>query len=176
MRKLKLDELNRVSVSEYKVSKKNQCVVILDSLRSGLNIGSIFRTSDAFLIEKIYLTGLSAIPPHPEIFKTAIGATESVNWEYQKEILSIVLKLKEEGFKIIAIEQTDNSILLQNWTPASNQKYAIILGNEVGGVHESILESIDQAIEIPQFGTKHSLNVAVCAGIVLWHFNQAVSK
>jgi tRNA G18 (ribose-2'-O)-methylase SpoU len=168
MRKLKLEELNRVSLDDFKQLKKQNIVVVLDDIRSALNVGSIFRSSDAFNIERILLTGLTACPPHKEITKTAIGATESVKWEYNQSILETMKKLKEENYSLIAIEQTTKSIPINQFKKEENKKYALVFGNEVEGINDGILPLIDQAIEIPQYGTKHSLNVAVCAGIILY--------
>lgn len=172
MKKLQLEELNRISSDEFKEVQKFPIVIVLDSIRSALNVGSMFRTSDAFMIEKVYLCGITACPPNKEINKTAIGASETVAWEYHEDITSVVSSLKTDGYKLCAIEQTDESIDLNNFKVESDLKYALILGNEVDGVNEEILPSMDYAIEIPQFGTKHSLNVSVCAGIALWHFIQ----
>lgn len=177
MRKLKLQELNRLTVPEYKDSQKVPIVVVLDNIRSGLNIGSFFRTCDAFRIEKIYLTGITATPPHREITKTAIGATESVDWEYVEDVVDCIKGLKEQKIAIYGIEQTDTSIPLAqiNQLDAS-QSVALVFGNEVNGLSDSILPFIDQSVEIEQFGTKHSLNVSVCAGICLWHFSTQFGK
>lgn len=171
MRKLKLVELERWSVDEFLTTEKIPIVVVLDNIRSALNVGSIFRTSDAFAIEKIIICGISATPPNREINKTAIGATESVAWEYYGHINEAIGKLKGEGFKIVGVEQTDQSILLSEFTP-TKEKLAVIFGNEVDGISDGILEMMDYCIEIPQFGTKHSLNVSVCAGIVLWEMSK----
>ncbi|MFV0153870.1 RNA methyltransferase [Empedobacter falsenii] len=168
MRKLKLDELGRVSTEEYKEIEKNPIVVVLDNVRSMHNVGAVFRTSDAFLIDKIYLCGITATPPHKEIHKTAIGAENSVDWEYVKDSNELVAKLKEEGYQIVTIEQTEGSVLLNEFEIDQSQKYAIIMGNEVDGVQQSIIDQCDTCIEIPQSGTKHSLNVSVCTGIILW--------
>ncbi|MGZ3755049.1 MAG: RNA methyltransferase [Mucilaginibacter sp.] len=170
MRKLKLDELNRVSVTDFKAQDKLPVTVVLDNVRSMHNIGSIFRTSDGFAVEQIYLCGITAQPPHREIEKTALGATQSVNWTYFETPLQAIEQLKTEGYKIIAIEQAENSIMLNDFIPEMNEKYALILGNEVNGVSDEVMEQIDACIEIPQFGTKHSFNVVVSAGIVLWDF------
>lgn len=167
MRKIILDELGRPSVNDYKNTPKNPIVVVLDSIRSALNVGSIFRTSDAFAIEKIIICGISATPPNRDITKTAIGATESVNWTYQQDIKAAVSELKNQGYKIVGIEQTDVSVMLNEFTDFGG-KIALIFGNEVDGISECILNDLDYCIEIPQYGTKHSLNVSVCAGIVLW--------
>ncbi len=170
MRKLKLEELGRISVEEFKEADKIPVVVVLDNIRSMYNIGSVFRTSDAFLIEKIYLCGITATPPHKEIRKTALGATESVDWVYVKEISELIGDLKNEGFKILSIEQTDGSKNLSEFELNSNEKYAVVFGNEVEGVQQEVINQSDFCIEIPQGGTKHSLNVSVCAGILLWEF------
>lgn len=170
MRKLKLEELGRISVEEFKESDKIPVVVILDNIRSMHNIGSVFRTSDAFLIEKVYLCGITATPPNKEIRKTALGATESVDWEYVQEINELVPRLKSDGFKILSIEQTEGSTNLSDFQLNPNDKYAVIFGNEVDGVQQSVINQSDFCLEIPQGGTKHSLNVSVCAGIVLWEF------
>ena len=172
MRKLKLQELNRPSLEEYKVSEKLPIVVVLDNIRSGMNIGSVFRTSDAFQIQKIYLTGISATPPHREITKTAIGATESVDWEHIKDVSQCIVQLKEKGFTICGIEQTDASIPLTEIKEQFDKPIVLVFGNEVNGISEAVLPLLDKAIEIQQFGTKHSLNISVCAGICLWHFSR----
>lgn len=168
MRKLKLDELGRVSAEEYKEIEKHPIVVVLDNVRSMHNVGAVFRTSDAFLIEKIYLCGITATPPHKEIHKTAIGAENSVDWEYVQDSNELVSKLKEDGYKIVTIEQTEGSVLLNEFDVDPTQKYAIVMGNEVDGVQQTIIDQCDTCIEIPQSGTKHSLNVSVCTGIILW--------
>jgi tRNA G18 (ribose-2'-O)-methylase SpoU len=168
MRKLKNIELNRLSVKEFKVSTKTPIIVILDNIRSLNNIGSVFRTSDAFLIEKIFLCGITATPPNKDIHKTALGATDSVDWEYKKDTSEIVQELKENGYKIISIEQAENATMLQDFDLKKNEKYAVIFGNEVKGVQQEIVDLSNHCIEIPQFGTKHSLNISVSAGVVLW--------
>ena len=165
-----MEELGRISVEEFKEAEKIPVVVILDNIRSMYNIGSVFRTADAFLIKKIYLCGITATPPHKEIRKTALGATESVDWEYVKDISDLMGRLKEEEWKIFSIEQTEGSKNLSEVELNSNEKYAIIFGNEVEGVQQEVINQSDLCIEIPQGGTKHSLNVSVCAGIVLWEF------
>jgi len=167
-RKLKLDELNRVSVQEFKNQKKLPIIVVLDNIRSLNNIGSFFRTSDAFNIEAIYLCGISAQPPHREIQKTALGATESVEWRYFETTEQALGKLKEKEFLIYAIEQTENSIYLQEFT-YNLEKIALVFGNEVDGVGQNVINLSKSSIEIPQFGTKHSLNVSISFGVVLWH-------
>lgn len=169
MRKLKLDELNRISVSEHKAKEKLQIIVILDNIRSGNNVGAFFRTSDAFNIKCIYLSGITATPPHKEITKSAIGATESVDWEYFKTTSDACIKAKSEGYALIGIEQTDESIPLQAMEMDGNSKIAVIFGNEVMGLSDDVLPLLDRSVEVPQFGTKHSLNVSVCGGVVLWH-------
>jgi len=168
MRKLKLDELNRLEVDQYKHVEKLPVVIVLDNIRSLFNVGAIFRTADAFRISTIYLCGITATPPHREIHKTALGATESVNWKYFEDALSSIKILKQEGFKIYAIEQTDQGISLENWHINKNDKLAVIFGNEVKGISDELLPYVDACIEIPQYGTKHSLNVSVSAGIVVW--------
>ncbi len=175
MRKLAIEELNRISVEEFKTVGKIPVCVILDNVRSLNNIGSIFRTCDAFRIEKLYLCGITACPPHKDIHKTALGATESVNWEYFEDTLKIVRKLKSEGYFIFSAEQTEGSTSLQNINLQSEQKYAIVFGHEVHGVEQNVIDLSDVCIEIPQSGTKHSLNVSVSVGIVLWEvFSQLV--
>jgi tRNA G18 (ribose-2'-O)-methylase SpoU len=168
--KLKLEELNRVSVEEFKKQEKLPVVVVLDSVRSLHNVGSIFRTSDGFSVEKIFLCGITGQPPHREIEKTALGATQSIDWCYCENITSAIEDLRKDGYQIIAIEQAKNSTQLHEFRPLLNQKYALILGNEVNGVSEEAMAQIDDCIEIPQFGTKHSFNIVISAGIVLWDF------
>ena len=168
MKKLKNSELDRIDVEAFKNSKKTPLIVILDNIRSLNNIGSVFRTSDAFLIEKIYLCGITAKPPHKDIHKTALGATDSVDWEYVENTLDLIKKLQKDNIKTIAIEQAENSIMLQDFYPNKNEKYAIIMGNEVKGVQQEVVSQADFVIEIPQYGTKHSLNISVTTGIVLW--------
>ncbi len=170
MKKLSLDELKRISVDEFKGKKKLSISIVLDNIRSLSNVGSFFRTADAFLIKKIYLTGITAKPPHREIRKTALGATESVDWEFYSDPRIIISELKEKGCTIVGIEQTTNSIFLQNFEPSISKEYCLIFGNEVNGISDDLLPLLDFAIEIPQFGTKHSLNVSVSAGIVMWKF------
>jgi len=170
MRKLRNDELNRLTVDEFKKADKTPIIVVLDNIRSFNNVGSAFRTADAFRIEAVYLCGITAKPPHREIHKTALGATESVDWDYFSKTEDAVTKLKSKGYNIISVEQVDNSIKLNNFTPQSNKKYALVFGNEVKGVTPSIINISDHCIEIPQFGTKHSLNITVSLGIVIWDF------
>lgn len=167
MRKLKLDELNRLSAAEFKTRKKFPVSVVLDNIRSGYNVGSFFRTADAFAIDKIFLCGFTPVPPHPEIFKTAIGAEETVTWEYVAKVGSLIRDLKSRGKYCVGIEQTDESVPLQE-AGFPDQPLALVFGNEVNGITDTILEDLDSVWEVPQFGTKHSLNVSVCGGIVLW--------
>jgi tRNA G18 (ribose-2'-O)-methylase SpoU len=169
-RKLKLWELDRPSIEEYKNSNRFPIILILDNIRSLNNIGTFFRTADAFNVEQIILCGITACPPHREIQKTALGATESVEWSYVENILDVVNNLKKQGIKICSIEQAENTLFLQDMKVNPNEKYAIIMGNEVDGVQQEVINNSDYVIEIPQFGTKHSLNVSVCAGVVLWDF------
>ena len=169
MQKLKLDELNRKSVEEFKLVKKIPLIIILENIRSALNVGSVFRSADAFPVEKIILCGITAQPPHKDILKSALGATESVVWEYYLSASDIINKLKEENYLIYAIEQTDKSIMLNNFSP-SDKKIAIIFGNEVNCVSNDALKLADGSIELAQYGTKHSLNISVCAGIVMYDF------
>ena len=168
MRKLKNNELGRISVDEFKQTKKTPIIVVLDNIRSLNNIGSVFRTSDAFLIEKIYLCGITATPPNKEIHKTALGATESVDWEHVEDTVELIQKLKDSKIKVLSIEQADNSTMLDKFTVEKNQKYAVVFGNEVKGVQQNVVSDSDNCIEIPQLGTKHSLNISVSCGVVLW--------
>ncbi len=169
-KKLKLWELDRVSEDEFKEQKKFPIIVILDEIRSLTNVGAFFRTCDSFNVEKIYLCGITATPPHREIQKTALGSTESMIWEYRNSTLNLVNELKKEGVKICTIEQTEKTTLLQDVQHFPKEKYALVFGNEVNGVDQEVIDASDYIIEIPQFGTKHSLNVSVCAGIVIWEF------
>lgn len=168
MKKLSLEELGRLSIAEFKQAEKIPVCILLDNLRSLHNVGSAFRTADAFRIEKIFLTGITGIPPHREIQKTALGATESVVWEYAEKSSDAALKLKHQGYKIICIEQTNESTPLQEFEPDPSGRYCLVFGNEINGVSEEVIELADKALEIPQTGTKHSLNVSVCLGIVVW--------
>jgi tRNA G18 (ribose-2'-O)-methylase SpoU len=167
MRKLKITELNRICPEDFKRVEKIPLIVVLDNVRSLHNVGSIFRTSDAFLVESIYLCGITAVPPHTEIHKTALGAENTVDWKYFKNTLDAVAELKRKGYLIAAVEQAENSIMLNKFKP-ENKKQAVILGNEVHGVDQEVMNQCDLCIEIPQFGTKHSLNVSVAAGILIW--------
>ena len=169
MRKISNNELERLSIQEFKETQKIPVKVVLDDIRSLNNIGSVFRTADAFLIQEIHLCGITAKPPHREIQKTALGATESIEWKYFESIDDSIAELKNDNYKIYAVEQVENSISLEDFVVSSKEKIAVIFGNEVAGVNQKILKSLDGGIEIPQMGTKHSLNISVCAGIVLWH-------
>ncbi|TDD96485.1 RNA methyltransferase [Flavobacterium cellulosilyticum] len=168
MRKLENNELGRKSVDDFKQSKKTPIILILDDIRSLHNIGSVFRTADAFLIEKIYLCGITATPPNKEIHKTALGATETVDWEHHENVLETIQKLKSEKITVLAIEQVESAFFLQDFEVETNKKYALIFGNEVYGVSQEAVALCDGCIEIPQLGTKHSLNISVSAGIVVW--------
>ncbi len=170
MRKLKITELERLSTEEYKRKKKAPIVIVLDNIRSLHNVGSVFRTSDAFLVKAIYLCGITSIPPHTEIHKTALGAEDSVDWKYFEKTEDAIKELKEKDFQIWAIEQVENSTMLNNIKIEKKQQYALVLGNEVKGVQQSVIDICDGCIEIPQFGTKHSLNVSVTTGIIIWKF------
>ena len=176
MRKLLNSELERKTVDDFKLAQKTPIILILDDVRSLHNIGSVFRTSDAFLIEKIYLCGITAVPPHKEIHKTALGATETVDWEYAKDVVSVIEKLKTEHISVFAIEQVGNAVLLNNFQVDKTSKYALVFGNEVYGVSQKAIEMCDGTIEIPQLGTKHSLNISVSAGIVIWDLFQKLSS
>jgi tRNA G18 (ribose-2'-O)-methylase SpoU len=168
MRKLRNIELNRISVKQFKKTDKTPIVVVLDNIRSCNNIGSVFRTSDALLIEKIYLCGITATPPNAEIRKTALDAEKSIEWEYERKTEEVVSKLQKQGLKVYAIEQVENSILLPDFYPLAKEKIALVFGNEVKGVQQKVVDICDGSIEIPQYGTKHSFNISVSAGIVLW--------
>ncbi|WP_044211437.1 RNA methyltransferase [Flammeovirga sp. OC4] len=172
MRKLSMDELNRVSAEEFKSQKKNNIVVVLDNIRSLNNVGSAFRTGDAFAIEKVVLCGITGKPPHRDIHKTALGAQDTVTWEHFDDTVEAIKSLKEEGYKIIAVEQVEGSTSLQDFQTTAEEKVALIFGNEVMGVSQEAIEASDIALEIPQFGTKHSLNVSVTLGVVLWQVLQ----
>ena len=174
MRKLKNSELKRLPVAAFREEAKIPVVLVLDNIRSSYNVGSVFRTADAFLIDKIYLCGISATPPNKEVRKTALGATDSVAWEYMESAREAVEQLKEEGYRMVAVEQVTDSTALQDFTPLAGEKYALIFGHEVKGVGQELVDRCDTAIEIPQYGTKHSLNVSVSAGLLLWHFFQSL--
>jgi 23S rRNA (guanosine2251-2'-O)-methyltransferase len=168
MRKLENSELDRLSIDGFKAVTKTPLIVILDNIRSLNNIGSVFRTSDAFRIEKIYLCGITATPPHKDIQKTALGSTESVDWDYTESTLELVKKLQSKDIQVLSIEQAENATMLNNFTPKPNTTYALVFGNEVKGVSQEVVSLSDQVIEIPQYGTKHSLNISVSCGVVLW--------
>ena len=172
MRKLQNSELERKTVEQFRVSQKAPFTIVLDNVRSQSNVGSVFRTADAFLVEEICLCGITARPPHREIQKTALGATESVAWRYFQSTEEAINELKGRGYFIIAVEQAEGAIELQDMKLIPGKKYALIFGHEVNGVEQSIIDSCDQCLEIPQFGTKHSFNIAVSAGIVLWEINK----
>lgn len=175
VRKLKNEELGRLTVEEFKTAPKLNACLVLDNIRSMNNIGSAFRTGDAFRIEQIFLTGISATPPHRDIHKTALGATDSVAWRYEKETLDLIRDLKGQGYQIVALEQADDSTSLSDFIPQGDQKYAFIFGNEVFGVQDQAIRESDICLEIPQFGTKHSLNISVSVGVLLWDFMAKVS-
>lgn len=168
MRKLKNEELGRLDVEGFKTVEKSPMVIILDNIRSLNNIGSIFRTADAFLIEKIYLCGITAKPPQKDIHKTALGATESVDWEYCESVEEVMVRLKSKGYLLIAVEQAENATMLNDFKLDAENKYALVFGNEVKGVAQKVVDGCDVVLEIPQFGTKHSLNISVSAGVVVW--------
>lgn len=170
MRKLKNSELNRIDISTFKETKKTPLVIVLDNIRSLNNIGSVFRTSDAFLVDEILLCGITATPPHREIHKTALGAQDSVKWQYFEDTLDALTYLKDKGFETYAIEQADRATMLDELSLDKAKKYAVVLGNEVKGVQQKVVDACDACIEIPQFGTKHSLNVSITGGVVIWDF------
>ncbi|MEI7508145.1 MAG: RNA methyltransferase [Flavobacterium sp.] len=176
MRKLENSELERKSIDDFKTAKKTPIIIILDDIRSLHNIGSVFRTSDAFLIEKIYLCGITATPPNKEIHKTALGATETVTWEHDKNVIQVIENLKKDNVLVYAIEQVENALFLNDFQPNKNQKYALVFGNEVYGVSQDAIKICDGCIEIPQLGTKHSLNISVSAGIVVWDLFQKLNS
>jgi len=168
MRKLKNEELNRLTIGQYKVAKKIPVTVILDNVRSQNNIGSVFRTVDAFRLERILLCGITATPPHREIHKTALGATESVSWEYRESTIQAIDELKQNRYKIVAVEQTEGAVTLQQLSLSPQESYAVVFGHEIKGVDQAVVDRCDYCLEIPQFGTKHSMNISVAAGIVIW--------
>ena len=170
MRKLKITELNRITAEEFKAAEKLPLVVVLDHVRSLYNVGSVFRSSDAFRVESICLCGITATPPHAEIHKTALGAEDTVDWKYYARTQDAIRDLKSAGWEVWAVEQVEGSVMLQDFEPEKGKKYAIVLGNEVKGVQQEVVDQCDGCIEIPQFGTKHSLNVSVTAGILIWDF------
>lgn len=168
MRKLKITEMNRLNVEEFKESEKMPLVVVLDNVRSLYNVGSVFRTCDAFRVERLCLCGITAQPPHIEIHKTALGAEDSVDWSYFKETMDCVKWLKEEGYTVLSIEQCEGSTMLQNFRVDNTKRYAVVMGNEVKGVQQEVINQSDGCLEIPQFGTKHSMNVSVTTGMIIW--------
>lgn len=174
MKKLRTIEMERLSVEEFHEAEKLPLIVVLDDVRSMHNVGSVFRTGDAFRIEAIYLCGITSTPPSAEIHKTALGAEDSVTWRYFPSAMEALQALKTEGYEVYAIEQAHGSTKLQTFTPSTNKKYAVVLGNEVKGVHQEVVDAADDCLEIPQFGTKHSMNVSVTAGIIIWHFAKAL--
>ena len=174
MKKLRTIEMQRLSVDEFKQAEKLPLIVVLDDVRSMHNVGSVFRTGDAFRIEAVYLCGITSTPPNAEIHKTALGAEDSVEWKYFDTALEAVEALKSNGYEIYSVEQAHGSTMLQEFTPIYNNRYAVILGNEVKGVHQEVIDASDGCLEIPQFGTKHSMNVSVTAGIIIWHFAKMI--
>ncbi|NQX91080.1 MAG: RNA methyltransferase [Flavobacteriales bacterium] len=173
-RKTPNSELRRLSDEAYKSAEKLPLTIVLDNIRSGLNVGSVFRTSDAFRLEKIILTGICAQPPHRDILKSALGATKTVEWEYVENPLEAVTHLQSQGYLVASLEQAEGSVMLQNWSPQLDQKWALVLGNEVKGVKQDVVDASDVVIEIPQFGTKHSLNISVSMGMAAWHYTLQV--
>jgi 23S rRNA (guanosine2251-2'-O)-methyltransferase len=176
MRKLKNSELNRKSLEEFKKADKYPFIIVLDNVRSLNNIGSVFRTADGFLIKGVYLCGITATPPHKDIRKTALGATDSVHWKYFNKTADAIKQLRKDGYKVISIEQTDESIMLDEFPVRLGEKYALVFGHEMKGVDQSVIDESDICIEIPQFGTKHSFNISVSAGIVLWDLINKLKK
>jgi len=173
MKKLRTIEMQRLSVEEFREASKQKLIVVLDDVRSMHNVGSVFRTGDAFRIEAVYLCGITSTPPSAEIHKTALGAEDSVEWKYFPTALEAVEALKADGYEVYSVEQAHGSTKLQDFQPQKDYKYAVILGNEVKGVHQEVVDASDGCLEIPQFGTKHSMNVSVTAGIIIWHFSQS---
>jgi tRNA G18 (ribose-2'-O)-methylase SpoU len=176
MRKLKNSELDRLSVDEFKQSTKTPLIIVLDNIRSLNNIGSVFRTSDAFLIEKIYLCGITAKPPHKDIHKTALGSTETVDWEYVENTMAVIENLQNKDVKIAAVEQAENATMLSDFSPEKDTTYALVFGNEVKGVSQDVVTASDVVLEIPQYGTKHSLNISVSCGVVVWDMFSKLSS
>lgn len=170
------EELNRLDVPAFKAAKKNPIIILLDNIRSRNNVGSVFRTADAFLIEKIILGGICPAPPHRDIYKTALGATESVNWEHSNDIMLAIKNAKDQGYKLLAVEQVKGAISLEEFNYKQNEKVILVFGSEVGGVQQEIIDLADACIEIPQFGTKHSLNISVSVGVVLWQLMGGIIK
>ena len=176
MRKLRVTEMNRLTVDEFKAADKLPLIVVLDDVRSMYNVGSVLRSCDAFRVEEVLLCGITACPPHPEIHKTALGAEDSVSWRHYGSAMEAVAELKSRGVRVMAVEQCEGSTMLNEFTPEEGRRYAVVLGNEVKGVHQEVVDACDGCLEIPQFGTKHSLNVSVTAGIVVWKFCETVRK
>lgn len=176
MRKLSIIEMNRISAEEFRLTEKIPLVVVLDEIRSLHNVGAVFRTSDAFKVESIFLCGITATPPHPEMHKTALGAEDTVEWKYYADTLEAVNQLRTAGYTVFAIEQCEGSTMLQNINLKFGEKYAVVLGNEVKGVKQEVVDACNGCIEIPQFGTKHSLNVSVTAGVIIWEFARQMMK
>ncbi|WP_044173756.1 RNA methyltransferase [Flectobacillus major] len=176
MRKLSMEELNRLSAEEFKATEKLPYILILDDIRSMNNVGSVFRTADAFKVEKVYLCGITATPPHRDIQKTALGADETVAWEYASDVVELTKQLQAQGYIVAAIEQVEGSTSLLDFQPTQAQKYAFVFGNEVFGVNEQVVKQADLCLEIPQYGTKHSLNISVTAGIISWHYVAGIMK
>jgi tRNA G18 (ribose-2'-O)-methylase SpoU len=174
-RKLKVTELNRLTVDAYKASKKTQLVIVLDHVRSSHNVGAVFRTADAFRMEAVYLCGITATPPDAEIHKTALGAEDTVAWRFFDDTIDAIQELKNQGYILCALEQTEGSVSLKDFIPEKQKKYAVVVGHEVKGIQQEVVDLCDTCIEIPQFGVKHSLNVSVATGIVLWDFFQKLS-
>jgi len=175
-RKLLNIELGRVSAEEYKELPESGVVVVLDNIRSAHNVGSVFRTADSFKIDKVWLCGICAVPPSAEIHKSALGAEDSVAWEHVDDTTDAISRLKEEGYTVICAEQTVGSVMLDEFVPQKDGRYAVVFGNEVSGVRQDVVDAADMALEIPQFGTKHSLNVSVSAGVILWHFRLMMNR
>ena len=176
MRKLRVTEMNRLTVDEFKAADKLPLIVVLDDVRSMYNVGSVLRSCDAFRVEEVLLCGITAVPPHPEIHKTALGAEDSVSWRHYESAMEAVAELKSRGVRVMAVEQCEGSTMLNNFTPEEGRRYAVVLGNEVKGVRQEVVDACDGCLEIPQFGTKHSLNVSVTAGIVVWKFCEKVKE
>ena len=176
MRKLRVTEMNRLTVDEFKAADKLPLIVVLDDVRSMYNVGSVLRSCDAFRVEEVLLCGITACPPHPEIHKTALGAEDSVSWRHYESAMEAVAELKSRGVRVMAVEQCEGSTMLNDFTPEEGRRYAVVLGNEVKGVHQEVVDACDGCLEIPQFGTKHSLNVSVTAGIVVWKFCETVRR
>lgn len=175
-RKLKNSELSRKSVEDFKKSEKNPLILILDNIRSLNNVGSVFRTADAFLVEKIYLCGITATPPHKDIRKTALGATETVDWEYAKDTMELIQKLQKENIQVLSVEQAENAVMLNDFSVEKGKTYALVFGNEVKGVQQEVVSASDGVLEIPQFGSKHSLNISVSVGVVVWDLTNKLSS